>query len=77
MQLPGVFQNAAAGSPKEEIPLAEAPVPLPQTWGPAAPPVLWLWGWDLLPKASEPKPVLPQSTLGIDKSAGEGLGADA
>lgn len=54
------------------------PAPLPQRWGPAASPVLWLWSWDLLhAKASCQKPALPQSTAGAGKSAGEGLGADA
>lgn len=45
------------------------PVPLPQRWGPASP-VLWLWGWDLLPKASCQNLCCHKAELGLAKVLG-------
>lgn len=49
---------------------SQVAVPLPQRWAPAASPVLWLWGWDLLPKLSCQNLRCHKAQLGLEKVMG-------
>lgn len=77
MQLPDVSQNAAPGSTNQEIPFAVWFQLLSHRDGIQQHLLGFGSGAGTASKSLLPKPVLPQSTAGMDKSAGEGSGADA